>query len=772
MKYFSFGDYRLDTVKSEIRFKETALDLEPQVYCILELLITRHGDVVSRDDIIATVWDGRVVYNNVIDNRIRAARAAIGDTGKDQRYIKTYPNRGYKFIGKVVTSNEDTPSSETKNLSADKFQDTATHPNAAKRPAPSLWSKPGLRVAGVILSGLLGLYAATHLLQASSKGNTVNIEAVDDTDAYKLAMTDSSNSLPRVAILPFDTIGDRSAYGFLPDVLEGKFNQTIIAIDGITVVSLSSRVELQNDLKDYKTLRETFNIDYVINSNLSPYGEAYKLNVSLIRTEDGKVFTNEIHDIKTSDEADMKDLPAVIASKVTLMTANQLGLSVEDLPPSWEDYEFFAKIKQAEEIYENGDYESIKKATELMREAIQEEPSYVPAYSTLINMLSWKSSFFLDDYEVLFKEQEELGRKMREISPEAPETLMINAILSYIDDGVSKAELGEYIEDDPVSVAKYILKKDPDNQLAMITLAWSSEFEKEQAETIKAYEDLIRLLPTEPWVMSDYSQALFCNDEINKARMSLDRASRWHSGHRDVLLAEIKKAQALGDYKNALTKSKELLNQGYINDPEAVTLSAVFFDLGYPDLMLPHIRFPATKANVHAMMGDKEMAIKEANVIEKFYRSVLARIIAEQDYFPEDYSVYPTYSRVGEPDGVTKANACKLNDLMRDTYVLKKIGSDKFDRLLPLLTEYFKDRKPQNFETQQQYISLMGLHVLQGNKDKAIDVMDIAMERGFHFIGSFKEPHLRDLTNYPGFSERIEKMQKSADEIMKQYYSN
>jgi len=170
----------------------------------------------------------------------------------------------------------------------------------------------------------------------------------------------------------------------------------------------------------------------------------------------------------------MKDLPAVIASKVTLMTANQLGLSVEDLPPSWEDYEFFAKIKQAEEIYENGDYESIKKATELMREAIQEEPSYVPAYSTLINMLSWKSSFFLDDYEVLFKEQEELARKMREISPEAPETLMINAILSYIDDGVSKAELGEYIEDDPVSVAK------------------SSEFEREQAETIKAYEDLIR----------------------------------------------------------------------------------------------------------------------------------------------------------------------------------------------------------------------------------------------------------------------------------------
>ena len=772
MKYFSFGDYRLDTLKSEIRFKGTALDLEPQVFCILELLITRHGEIVSRDDIIATVWDGRVVYNNVIDNRIRAARAAIGDTGKEQHYIKTYPNRGYKFIAKVVTSNEAPSSSETNNSNANKLQDTAADTDTAKRLAYSLLSRSGLQIAGVILSGLLGLYVASHLLQATNADDSISIEAVDDTDAYKLAMSDNSNSLPRVAVLPFETIGNKSAYGFLPDVLEGKFNQTIIAIDGITVVSLSAGVDIQNDLKDYKTLRDTFNLDYAIASNLSPYGEAYRLTVNFIRTEDGKILSSQTHDIKALNDEDMKDLPAVIASKITLMTANQLSLSVEDLPPSWEDYGFFTKIKKAEEIFGNGDYESIKKATELMREAIQVEPDYVPAYSTLINMLSWKSSFFLDDYEILFKEQEELGRKMREISPEAPETLMVNAILSYIDDGVSKTELGEYIEDDPVSVAKYILKKDPDNQLAMITLAWTSEFEREQAETIKAYEDLIRLLPTEPWVMSDYSQALFCNDEIIKARMSLDRASRWHSGHRDVLHAEIKKAQLLGNYATALTKSKILLDQGYINDPEAVTLSALFFDLGYPDLMLPHIRFPATKAHVHAMMGDKEMAIKEANVIEKFYRSVTARIIAEQDYFPEDYSVYPTYSRVGEPDGVTKANACQLNNLMRDTYVLKKIGSEKFERLLPLLTEYFQDRNPQNLETQQQYITLMGLYALQGNKDKAIDVMDIAMERGFHFIGSFKEPHLRDLTNYPGFSERIEKMQKSADEIMKQYYSN
>jgi len=118
MKYFSFGDYRLDTLKNEIRFRDKALELEPQVYGLLELFITRHGDIVSRDDIIAEVWNGRIVENSTIDNRIRAARSAIGDTGKAQKYIKTYPNRGYKFIGEVISSDEASPMLKPKSLDA------------------------------------------------------------------------------------------------------------------------------------------------------------------------------------------------------------------------------------------------------------------------------------------------------------------------------------------------------------------------------------------------------------------------------------------------------------------------------------------------------------------------------------------------------------------------------------------------------------------------------------------------------------------------------
>jgi len=106
MGKLSFGAYRLDTQKGRLYHQDQPLELEPQIYGIIELLITRQGEIVSRDEFIDTVWDGRLVSNNVIDNRIKSARAAIGDNGRDQRYIKTYPNRGYKFIGEVSVVDE------------------------------------------------------------------------------------------------------------------------------------------------------------------------------------------------------------------------------------------------------------------------------------------------------------------------------------------------------------------------------------------------------------------------------------------------------------------------------------------------------------------------------------------------------------------------------------------------------------------------------------------------------------------------------------------
>ena len=75
--------------------------VEPQVFDLLVHLVRHRDRVVSKDDLLATIWQGRIVSESALFNRINAARSAIGDTGEQQRLIKTLPRKGLRFVGEV-----------------------------------------------------------------------------------------------------------------------------------------------------------------------------------------------------------------------------------------------------------------------------------------------------------------------------------------------------------------------------------------------------------------------------------------------------------------------------------------------------------------------------------------------------------------------------------------------------------------------------------------------------------------------------------------------
>ena len=75
--------------------------MQPQVFDLLVHLLKHRDHVVSRDDLIALVWGGRIVSDSTLDSRINAARNAVGDNGKEQRLIRTIPRKGIRFVGAV-----------------------------------------------------------------------------------------------------------------------------------------------------------------------------------------------------------------------------------------------------------------------------------------------------------------------------------------------------------------------------------------------------------------------------------------------------------------------------------------------------------------------------------------------------------------------------------------------------------------------------------------------------------------------------------------------
>jgi TolB-like protein len=105
---FLFEDYALDTSRRELRRGAGLVSLEPQVFDFLEYLIRNRQRVVSKDDLIASIWDGRIVSESALSNRINAARTAIGDNGEDQRLIRTVVRKGIRFVGDVDERQEPT----------------------------------------------------------------------------------------------------------------------------------------------------------------------------------------------------------------------------------------------------------------------------------------------------------------------------------------------------------------------------------------------------------------------------------------------------------------------------------------------------------------------------------------------------------------------------------------------------------------------------------------------------------------------------------------
>jgi TolB-like protein len=103
---YRFADFALDTARRELRRGTHLVPIAPQVFDLLEYLIKNRHRVVSKDDLIAAIWGGRVVSETALSTRINVLRCAIEDTGKEQHLIRTLPRKGMRFVGIVHEAQE------------------------------------------------------------------------------------------------------------------------------------------------------------------------------------------------------------------------------------------------------------------------------------------------------------------------------------------------------------------------------------------------------------------------------------------------------------------------------------------------------------------------------------------------------------------------------------------------------------------------------------------------------------------------------------------
>ena len=589
-----FGEgYELDLRSRRLRRGTHLLKLERIPLEILVLLVEHQGDVVTRDEIVATIW-GKDVFldtDNSIRGAIRKVRQVLKDDPEQPRFIQTITGRGYRFIAPVISSEEGQPAEAPRSLvptvprdvasefdsrlqgpklrSLDHLQDRAAEwlPDSESAPVRHRRTRTWLFV-GVTL---MAVVCVLSLLKFSGWRRTSRITAASQRKTV-------------LAVLPFDNLSRDPDQAFFSEGMTeemisqvGKLNR-----DRLTVIARSSVAKYQGSTLAAKEIAKELNADYLVQGSVRRWSDRVRITVQLIRARDQTDVWTESYD------RELKDVLAVQDSVVRSI-ASQINIA---LPEEQEKRLTTARQARPEayEAYLKGRYywnkrtgDGMQKAERYFQQAIDNDPAYAAAYSGLADCnsgLTWHG--FKSPTEALPKAYA-AARKALEINPDSAEAhASLGLAMSHRWDWTgAEAEFRRALQLDPqyanahhwysdylsikgrhheaVVEAKRALELDPLNLMISTWVGFRYYMARDYSRAIEQNRNSVELDPNfaaaHLLLGEDYAQAGLHSDAVNE----LKRAAIL-SGNNPLYTAQVAVALAVaGRNRDALRIADELI---------------------------------------------------------------------------------------------------------------------------------------------------------------------------------------------------------------------
>ena len=309
---YTFADSSLDTDRRELRRSSALVPVEPQVFDLVHHLISQRDRVVSKDELIAKVWGGRMVSDSAITSRITAARQAIGDSGAAQRLIRTIPRKGLRFVGEVreeqsrphgrmaePSAGPDSIAKLDRDACADRARVRAPEMDASPQPATTLsssqaagrWRRAGASVVRRALwlrgrSAAPWLAATAALLVAAGFGlmelwrpDSGSLRA---TAAY--APADRAHGFPStIEVLPFFAGSGDQGMSELADRLTDDLTGYLSRVHWLQVIARHAGTQQsERQGRDSGARSAQPAARYVLNGTVREQGDTIRLNITLI----------------------------------------------------------------------------------------------------------------------------------------------------------------------------------------------------------------------------------------------------------------------------------------------------------------------------------------------------------------------------------------------------------------------------------------------------------------------------------------------------------
>ena len=580
---FHLGDKLVDPARCTILSGEDTTRIEPRLKDVLMLLVSRAGNVITREEFISVVWGGTFVSDEVLSRCIYRLRQALGDNPKNPVFIETVPKRGYRLIvpvGKNDTEHELV--SETTRVPEASFLAQQSVASSVQRDV-SVLKRP------VWIVSLIGICLLVAIYIYQVVGNQQQSDPVVAKD---------SNT---IAVLPFVNLGVIEGNEYIGEGISEELIGLLAKVPNLKVVARTSSFKFRDKGADVQRIAEILGVANVVEGSVQVEGNRIRVTARLVDPNTAYHLWSETYDTRFEDVFTVQEEIAgaiVRALKVSLDTDNGMpSLTERDAPTT--DMTAYRLYLQGLYHWKRRGERSIRKSIGLFQKAIERDPAFAHPHQALSSAYLVLPFYSGESREYAFAQAETAARNALQLDPSMGKA---HAVLAFI----SMKRWDWTTADRQFQLAIATSPNDP------TTHQWYSEFLSYVGNIDASVTEALRALELDP-------VSPVINDRLGVTYL-------W-SGELDLAAEQFRIAAELGMDRVAIDQAYALLllRSGQIDEAVILyekILGKLGFDTAWVRLVAEATRDPArTPDALEAVkMAQSQQSIPDAML---FYAAVL-----------------------------------------------------------------------------------------------------------------------------------------------------
>ena len=348
-----FGVFEVDSRAQELRKHGLRVRLQQQPFQVLEILLRRPGEVVTRDELRSELWpaDTFVDFDHSLNKAINKVREALGDSAESPRFVETVARRGYRFIADVKIAGVPDSGGQPTTIPAV----PAAITTSVKQPIwPAVWK-------ALIIIVVLSVFLSIWIVRSRKR---------------------SSENIRSLAVLPLVSLSTDASQDYFADGMTDELITDLGQISALRVISRTSIMTYKGAHKSLPQIAHELNVDAVVEGTVLRSGNEVRITAQLIQASADK------HLWAQSYEGDLSNT-LTLQGQVAQAIADEVRIN---LTPHEQAALHTVKLvnPEAYEAYLKGRYfwnkrtkDSLTRARDYFDQAIAADPNYAQAYTGL-----------------------------------------------------------------------------------------------------------------------------------------------------------------------------------------------------------------------------------------------------------------------------------------------------------------------------------------------------------------------------------------------------